>query len=77
MKVQLTVYGEFRRLLGGKRFELDLDNGLTVRQLILGQGIPEEHLSYTMAIVNERKVGLEEPLKAGDNVEVFQPVGGG
>ena len=77
MKVQLTVYGEFRKLLGGKSFELNLDDGLTVRQLILGRGIPEDHLSYTMAIVNERKVDLEEPLKDGDNLEVFQPVGGG
>lgn len=77
MKVRLIVYGEFRKMLGGKSFDLDLDGGLTVRELILSQGVPEKQLTYTMAIVNERKVELDEPLKDGDVVEVFQPVGGG
>lgn len=77
MKIHLTVYGEFRKILGGKSFELDLRNGTTMRELILGQGIPEKYLSYTMAIVNERKVSLDELLKEGDTVDVFQPVGGG
>jgi len=78
MKVHLTVYGEFRKILGGKCFDIELTDGMTIRELLLRQGIPGQDLTYTMAILNEeRKANLDDRLHHGDRLDVFQPVGGG
>jgi molybdopterin converting factor small subunit len=52
-------------------------SGQTVREVILELGIPEEHLVYTMALSNDRRVKLNTPVADGDRLDIFQPVAGG
>jgi molybdopterin converting factor small subunit len=50
-------------------------DGLTVRQALAKIGVPEEKVRVVM--INGLHTNLDQPLKDGDRVGLFPPVGGG
>ena len=75
--LSMRVYGPLKQFVEHEQFKHRTTEGLAVRDLILELGIPQEHLVYTMCLINERRVKLSEPVAHGDQVDIFQPVAGG
>ncbi|NUP88910.1 MAG: MoaD/ThiS family protein [Candidatus Sumerlaeia bacterium] len=75
--LRIKVYGPLREFVAAGEFAHATASGRTVRQVILETGVPEEHLVYTMCLVNGRRVKLDEPVQDGDALDIFQPVAGG
>jgi molybdopterin converting factor small subunit len=79
MGVYVFLSTALRRSVGGYNAE----NGVsleplgleTVRDIRLRLGIPSEKIKLTM--VNGRGVSLDHPVRDGDRVGLFPPVGGG
>ncbi len=66
-----------RRLPGGAPLELPFSEpgGLTVREAMRLAGLPEEEVF--LAVVNGKRVRLDDPLAPGDEVTFVPPVAGG
>ena len=75
--LQVRVYGPLRQHVASDQFTHVTASGQTVREVILELGIPEEHLVYTMALNNDRRVKLDTAIVDGDRLDIFQPVAGG
>ncbi len=76
MRVRVELFGELRNLSkNGSKFEIDLEEGATVRQLLSQIGVRDED-SWTAAIDGE--VAYDDTrLVDGSNVIVFPPIAGG
>jgi sulfur-carrier protein len=79
MKIQLKLYGDLRRLSpGGKAgasMEVELPEGTSLQDLVNHLQIPPEETK--VAFVNNLVQDWDYRLKAGDQVGIFPPVGGG
>ena len=75
MKIQVHLYGEFRKFASSPAFPLEVEGGLTVKGLMERIKLPDT--VYRMALVNNIRVRENAVLKNGDEVHIFQPVGGG
>jgi molybdopterin converting factor small subunit len=75
--VRVKFYGPLRQFVRAAEQTADAPSGTSIRALIVGLGVPEEHLVYTMALANDRRVPLDTPVADGDKIDVFQPVAGG
>ncbi len=75
MKIQVYLYGEFRKVASSPTFPLEVEDGLTVKGLMERVKLPDT--VYRMALVNNIRVRENAVLKNGDEVHIFQPVGGG
>jgi molybdopterin converting factor small subunit len=60
---------------GSAEFQVEAHEGLTVRDVVDGAGIPAEAVFIVM--VNNERVGLDAPLSDGDRLALFPPVSGG
>lgn len=56
-------------------FSREVREGLTVKELMEDIGISET--VYRMALVNDIRVKEGAVLQEGDDIHIFQPVGGG
>ena len=74
-EVEVNLYGAFRKYAPENKFSVGIDPGMSVATLLEKLNIPAE--VYMMVLVNQLKVNLDHPLSPGDEVHVFQPVGGG
>lgn len=75
MIVRVDLFADLRNFAEKSSFEVDLEPGATVRELLLLLRIPED--LPMMVVVNEMMSSLDERLKDGDNVGLFPPMGGG
>ena len=75
MKISVKLYGEFRRAAPSPEVALEVEAGATVKDLSGKLKLPET--MYKMALVNGFRVRDDWLLKDGDEVHIFQPVGGG
>ncbi|HDR14378.1 MAG TPA: TGS domain-containing protein [Desulfobacteraceae bacterium] len=79
MGVRVFLSTVLRRYVEG----YDGENGIslepqsleTVRDICVRLGIPSEKIK--LAMVNGRRVSLDHPIRDGDRVGLFPPVGGG
>ncbi len=60
---------------GRKEFQLEAVPGLTVRSVVLGEGLAENEVHIVM--INGQHGNLDSELHEGDRVGLFPPVGGG
>lgn len=77
MSVTVKLYGNLKRFAPNKResARVELLEQMSVRALLDSLGVPEN--SWWMAAVNDQVVDDTTILHDGDDVEVFEPVGGG
>lgn len=74
MKVTVKLFASLRK----DRFDIqdfDCRQGATVRHILLSLNITEEEAA--IIFINNRHGEPDSPLKEGDKVAVFPPVGGG
>lgn len=75
IKIQVHLYGAFRSVAPSPSFSWDGAEGTTVKDLMDNLSIPDT--VYRMALVNDIRVKEGTVLKDGDEIHIFQPVGGG
>lgn len=75
MKVKVSLYGEFKKAARSPNLSLDIKEGTTVRGLAEKLKLPDT--VYMMTLVNGFRVNGQQVLKDGDEIHIFQPVGGG
>ena len=84
MNVRILFFAGLREALGTASESLALPDGVgsvgALRELLAARGEPWAALATTKnlrAAVNQQMVGLEAPLRPGDEVAFFPPVTGG
>ena len=84
MNVKVLFFAGLREALGTGSESLALPDGVgsvgALRELLAARGEPWAALATTKnlrAAVNQQMVGLEAPLRPGDEVAFFPPVTGG
>lgn len=75
MRVQVSLFGEYRKYAPEPEFELELDQEATARMVAEKLGIP--HSPSLWVLVDGKRETLDHPLKEGSKIFFFQPVGGG
>ena len=60
---------------GRKEFQVEPAEGLTVRDIVRGEGLREQEIHIIM--INGAHGTLDAPLADGDRLGLFPPVGGG
>ena len=82
--IKVLFFAGLREALGVGSESLDLAAGIgtvgALRDTLAARGEPWSALATTKnlrAAVNQQMVGLDAPLKAGDEVAIFPPVTGG
>ncbi len=75
MKIQVYLYGAFRSAAPSPSFSREADEGMTVKGLMESLHLPDT--VYRMALVNDIRVKEATILRDGDEIHIFQPVGGG
>jgi molybdopterin converting factor small subunit len=77
MQVDIRLFGHFRRLLRETdgRLTLTVDEGTTVREVLRMVRVPEAEVGPVS--VNGELAAVGTPLRDGDRVCVFSPIGGG
>ena len=74
-EVEINLYGTFRKYAADNKFKTAIEPGISVEELLKRLKIPK--MTYMMVLVNRLRVRLDHPLSPGDEIHVFQPVGGG
>lgn len=74
MQVTVKVFATLRNNREKEKL-MDFEEGTTPRNVLRSMTIPEEDASIIM--INGRSVKLDTPLKDGDVLALFPPVGGG
>lgn len=77
MRVQVRLFATLARHVAdrGGILELELPEGSTIGDLVSTLKLPPGELKVTF--VNGRRRPLDYPLRAGDRVGMFPPIGGG
>jgi len=79
MEVELRVFGDLRRYVEvmeiGESQALSLDDGSTVKDILIQLGIPEADAK--IILVNGRGKKIDGELKDGDRLAIFPAVAGG
>jgi len=75
LKIKLKVYGNFKQYLNSGEYKIE--ENLSVEDFIDRYNVPKEVKYYMVILVNNKKVTLKYKLNDGDEVSLFQPVGGG
>ncbi len=79
MILEVRVFGGLEKSIPGATFgkplAVEAPEGVNTRGLLKMLNIPEEQV-FTI-LVNGIHSGMDRPLKAGDRVSFFPPVGGG
>ena len=76
MQITVKLYGDFKRHAPGDRteFELTLEPGATVGDVIRMLSIPEDH---HVSLINGQRADPESRFEGGDTLVLFPPVYGG
>ena len=74
-EVELNLYGIFRKYADENKFKVEIEPGISVEDLMRQLRLPK--MIYMMVLVNQIRVKLDHPLSPGDEIHIFQPIGGG
>lgn len=74
-EVEVNLYGVFRKYAEENKFKVEIETGISVEGLMRELKIPK--MTYMMILVNQLRVQFDHPLSPGDEVHIFQPIGGG
>ncbi len=77
VKVKVQLFGDLRKYLpkGQELLELELPEGTTPAMMLQQLGIHPGEVWLVRA--NRQVIADESPFHDGDDVEVFEPIGGG
>lgn len=76
MKIKFILHGSLKKYHHNlSEIEMELPAGITVGQLIAKTEVPKEAIAF--AAINGSRVPLTQKLGEGDEVKLFQLVGGG
>jgi molybdopterin converting factor small subunit len=75
IEVRLFATLPMRSQKGRKQFEVEPHPGLSVRDVIAGEGLDESEIHLVM--INGSHGTLDSPLSDGDRLGLFPPIGGG
>lgn len=79
MKIEVRLFATFRKYLPenaqGQRAQLDLPEGMTVKQVLEQLKVPLD--TVKLVFVNSVHADLDQVLKEGDVLGAFPPVAGG
>lgn len=75
MKVNVVLFGTMRKHASQDKFEMDLDEGATLSDLL--DRLKIEERIYIIVLVNGRRADETTPLSDGASVHILTPVGGG
>ncbi len=74
MEIKVRLFATLRENRG-KELMIKISDGNTVKEIISELGIAKEEVA--ILLINGRDGLLDTPLKEGDVVSIFPPVGGG
>ncbi|MBI1987667.1 MAG: MoaD/ThiS family protein [Nitrospinae bacterium] len=81
MKVAVRLYAQLMDYLPhdtmGHPFELTLEEGTTIGDLLARLGIPQEAASSSILLVNGEHGRPSQGLKEGDGISILPPICGG
>jgi len=79
MKIEVNLYATLKRYMknetGGTSSAIDVEGGTCVKDIILKLKIPAD--SVKLIFINGVHAKVDTPLKDGDRLGLFPPVGGG
>ncbi len=77
MRVTVRLFGDLRRVLppGQEHLDLEMPEGTTAMAVLQRAGIDPGEVWLIRA--NRQVISEETPLRHGDDLEIFEPVGGG
>jgi molybdopterin converting factor small subunit len=75
IEVRLFATLPMRSARGRKQFEVEPRDGLTVGDVVAGEGLDESEVHLVM--INGTHGKLNSPLADGDRLGLFPPIGGG
>ena len=76
MKIKLEFHGYLKKYNEeNSSMERDVPDNITVRQFLAKTGVPLDEIAFPS--VNGSRVELTQTLQDGDEVKLFQLVGGG
>lgn len=75
VRVTVKLFGALRTTVGAGQVALDLSEGASVRDAVLACGLPDRVDIW--ALVGGERAGRDRALTDGDELNLFQPVGGG
>ena len=76
MNVRLIYHGSLKKFNNNHPEKLfNIPETTTVEELVLKSGVPGNQIAF--AAVNGSRVNITHTLKSGDEVKLFQLVGGG
>ena len=76
--IELRLFGDLRQYLDvklGEGFNLKIENGSTIRKVIVSIGIPIDDTK--IILVNGRSKEFDDILFDGDRLTIFPPIAGG
>ena len=73
--IEIKLYATLQPYAPSNASCYPIEAGTSIEQLIQTLKIPKDQVKLVFA--NGVKCGLETPLKAGDRIGIFPPVGGG
>jgi molybdopterin converting factor small subunit len=76
MKVRLRLFASLQKWIPENPIELDVEEGMTLRDFMHEQGIPETMVAVCIRNGN-KLVNLDTALGDGDKLELFPLMGGG
>ncbi len=76
MKIKLVFHGNLRRYHNDlPEAMMEVPEGMTVGELLGRVAVPSDQIAFVA--VNGSRAPLSQSLNDGDEVKLFQPVGGG
>jgi hypothetical protein len=77
IRVRVQLLPGVRPVRGERNFEIELQEGATVRDLLLAAGFRESEIEYIRVWVGKNLASLHTVLRDSDDATVGVPLGGG
>ncbi len=78
MKIKVLLRGFLVKYFNGEKERvIEVEDGLSARQVVERLGISIEHKSFGFVAVNGMRVMIDDQLKDGDELKVYPRLSGG
>jgi len=78
MKIKVLLRGFLVKYFDGEKERvIEVEDGLSARQVVEGLGIQIEHKSFGFVAINGMRVMIDEHLKDGDELKIYPRLSGG
>ena len=78
MKIKVLLRGFLVKYFDGEKERvIEVEDGLSARQLVEGLCIQIEHKSFGFVAINGMRVMIDEHLKDGDELKIYPRLSGG